>query len=114
MRHLLAGLALALLSIQSATHAAGPTRERLEQLGSLERCEQTSPGHVVYQGESAGLRACLDKFALTEIGELRVTSPGGEAWGTLDIAQRFAGRIDRLVADGLCASSCDLIPAARW
>jgi hypothetical protein len=94
---------------------AGPSQAELKAVNEQPKCEHPRPGHVVYRGESQGLAACLEQVGEGRIEELRISSGGGGAWETLRLMQRFAGRIELVVVDRLCASSCAnyVIPAAR-
>lgn len=96
---------------------APPTRDELMTLRDRENCELQQPGRVVYAGDSSMLAACLARLGLDTgpIAELRITSRGGDAWATLEIARALRGRLDRVVIDGLCASSCAnyLLPSAK-
>jgi hypothetical protein len=78
-------------------------------------CAYPSPGKVVYRGRTdTGLAACLDG-AHERVLELRITSPGGDAAGTLKLAQRYAGRIEHLIVDTRCAAACAsyIVPIAK-
>jgi hypothetical protein len=57
----------------------------------------------------------LESLGSSEIAELRINSRGGDAEKTLKLAQRLVGRIDLIVVDGVCASSCAnyLLPIAK-
>jgi hypothetical protein len=70
---------------------------------------------VVYAGISEELGRCLDKLAVETVAQLRITSGGGDAWKSLWWARAWLGRVDPLVVDGLCASSCAnyFIPMAK-
>ena len=80
-------------------------------------CEFQEPARVVYAGDSDGLGACLDRLGKRKgpIAELRITSGGGDAWVTMQEARELRGRLDLLVVDALCGSSCAnyLVPAAK-
>lgn len=74
-----------------------------------------SGANVHYRGASEGLGACLDSAGVATIAELRVASRGGDAQRTLADMQRYAGRIDLVIVDGFCGSSCAnyVLPTAR-
>jgi hypothetical protein len=117
MRALALALVLAVLTPCVALPAGGGALDvaKLQELGAARRCERVRPGHVIYAGDSSNLRGCLEKLGEREIAELRITSGGGDAWKTLETARAWIGRVDLLVIDGLCASSCAnyLLPMAK-
>jgi hypothetical protein len=95
--------------------ATSVTAEHLQAWAAEKECTHPTPGHVVYDGDSAELGTCLDGAGSERIRELRITSRGGDAWETLQIMQRFSGRIDLVIVDHMCASSCAnyVLPAAK-
>lgn len=119
MRSLATAVAVCSLTflVTDGANAAGDPLgpEELQALNASRRCERAKPGHVIYAGDSANLRACLVKLGDRQIAELRVTSGGGDAWKTLEAAREYSGRIDLVVVEGLCASSCAnyLLPVAK-
>ena len=82
-----------------------PTSE-LRARASAVRCEMPQAGHVTYTGDSAALDDCLEQLGISEVAKLRLNSRGGSAMPTLELAQRLVGKIDLVVVDGVCASSC--------
>ena len=80
-------------------------------------CELQEPGRVVYAGRSEELAACLERLGKSKgpIAELRITSGGGDAWVTMQHARELRGRLDLLVVDAMCGSSCAnyVLPAAK-
>lgn len=97
------------------TWAAGPTPTELRAAIQQSACEHPKPARVIYRGSTDGLADCLDDAGAGLIEELRITSSGGAAWDAMRLMQRYAGRIDLLVVETLCASSCAnyVIPAAN-
>ncbi|MGA7711867.1 MAG: hypothetical protein WCA81_08200 [Rhizomicrobium sp.] len=80
-----------------------------------EKCEYPAPGHVVYSGPSGKqFGACLDGAHRSEIRELKISSHGGDAWQTLQVVERYRGKIDLVIVTQWCNSSCAnyVIPAA--
>ncbi len=74
---------------------------------STDACTYKSPGHVVYKGATGNaLGECLDGAGAATIDELTITSHGGDAWATLQVALRYRNRIDRVVVAQWCNSSC--------
>ena len=101
----------------AATGAPPKDFEELKAIADRRTCEFQQPGRVVYAGDSSQLGACLERLGKKDasIDELRITSGGGDAWVTLELARALRGRLDLIVVDGLCASSCAnyLVPAAK-
>lgn len=95
--------------------ARPPTGEQLSALSKRQRCDAPAPRQVRFSGDSAKLADCLERLGQTEIAELRITSGGGDAWDTLEIAKKLRGHLDLVVVDGMCASSCAnyLLPVAK-
>ena len=114
MRALAKALLLS-LACMTASAAGRLDVAQLQALNAARRCERPKPGHVIYAGDSANLGACLAKLGDREIAELRITSGGGDAWKTLGTAREFIGRVDLVVVEGLCASSCAnyILPMAK-
>lgn len=106
---------LALILLGACTPAQTLSTGELRERAAVARCEQPRPGHVVYAGESPKLADCLASLKLSEIDELRISSRGGPADATLDLARRLADKVDSVIVDGLCASSCAnyLLPIAK-
>lgn len=80
-----------------------------------ERCEMVRPAQMVCSGASDRLLKCLDYLEVDgALHALRITSAGGETGRTLLTAKRLIGKLDVLIVDKLCASSCAnyLVPAA--
>lgn len=101
----------------AAAGTAPLSRDELNALAAREICVAADSGGLVYAGESAQLGACLGRLGKQDgaIAELRITSGGGDAWGTLEVARALRGRLDLLIVDGICASACAnyLLPAAK-
>jgi broad specificity phosphatase PhoE len=106
---------LALLVAGVSATAAGLSTAELRERASAQRCEQPRPGHVVYTGDSDKLAECLKSLEVNDIAELRINSRGGEIPPTLQLGESLIGKIDLLIVDGLCASSCAnyILPTAR-
>jgi hypothetical protein len=106
---------LVVLPILTVVADGAVTYEQLKAPTLKSRCVLTSPGHVSYTGESSSLFGCLDQKINGNIDELRITSGGGEAWKTLQTARALQGRLDLIVVEGICASSCAnyLLPVAK-
>lgn len=107
----------AVAAVSGAVAAAAPADDAaLEALAQRQTCEWQGSERVIFAGPSDELDGCLEKQdPRGPIGELRITSRGGDAWLALQSAQALRGRLDLLVIDGLCASACAnyLVPAAR-
>lgn len=114
MKGFIAALSMLTLGTGAAS-GAGASPEQLKAKVDVSRCEQPQPRRVVFSGDSAVLGDCLEKLGVREIGELRITSPGGDAWASLQTARAWMGRVDLLVVDTLCGSSCAnyFIPMAK-
>ncbi|MDE2112420.1 MAG: hypothetical protein KGJ79_14850 [Alphaproteobacteria bacterium] len=83
---------------------------------SPDRCVYLADRRIVYTGHTGiGLGKCLDEAHIPEIRELRITSHGGDAWQTLQVVERYSGKIDLVTVDRWCNSSCAnyVIPAAK-
>jgi hypothetical protein len=106
------------ISLIAALAIGSPNASVLEQLkreASEPLCEQAEPGYVSYRGESHDLGKCLESLGAEHVRELRINSRGGEVWPTLQVALALKGKLDALIVDGLCASSCAnyLMPIAK-
>jgi hypothetical protein len=103
------------LALPLIAAAAPPSREALLAMASKSACEQPTPGHVIFAGDSTDLGDCLAKVTDGEIRELRITSSGGDALPTLRLAEKYRGHLELMIVDGLCAASCAnyLLPAAQ-
>jgi hypothetical protein len=114
MARVQAACAILLAALCASGHATAPKIDWYA-VSRLERCDQLSPRIVDFAGRSENLAACLDGLKVDGIDELRITSVGGDAWKTLELAQRIRGRLDLLTVDTICAASCAayLIPAAK-
>jgi hypothetical protein len=108
-------VSLALLLANVSATAASLSTAELRERASVQRCEQPRPGYVVYTGDSDKFSECLQLLGMKEIAELRINSRGGDIPLTLQLGQSLIGRIDVLIVDGLCASSCAnyILPTAR-
>ena len=91
--------------------------EELKAIADRQSCEFQRPARIVYAGDSSLLGACLERLGKKDavVDELRITSGGGDAWVTLELARALRGKLDLIVVEGLCASSCAnyLVPAAQ-
>lgn len=78
-------------------------------------CKPANEGKVFFRGRSHDLGACLRSVAGSRIRELRIDSAGGEADRTLAAMSQFLGKIDLLIIDGVCGSSCAnyVVPVAE-
>lgn len=98
-----------------ALGAGDVSLEQMKKSASESRCEQTETSVVTYTGDSHDLGKCLESLSVDHVRELRINSRGGEVWPTLQTALAWEGRVDSLIVDGLCASSCAnyLLPLAK-
>ena len=83
---------------------------------SGEGCTYLSPGRLAYVGDTGEkFGACLDGAHTAAIRELQISSHGGDAWQTLQVVERYRGKLDLLVVTGRCNSSCAnyVIPAVK-
>jgi len=107
------------LPVSCGVAAGAPPKdyEELKAIDERRNCEFQLPARVVYAGDSSLLGACLERLGKKDaiIDELRITSGGGDAWVTLELARGLRGKLDLIVVDALCASSCAnyLVPAAK-
>lgn len=80
------------------------------------QCAAVGKQSLVYVGDSgAGLAECIRRNNLDTIRELRITSGGGSAQGTMKLMRSLIGKLDLVVVDKECASSCAnyVLPAAK-
>ncbi len=94
---------------------ASPSTENTNP-STTDRCVYFAAGRITYTGHTGNeLGKCLDGAHIPEVRELRITSHGGDAWQTLQVIERYSGKIDLVIVDHWCNSSCAnyVIPAAK-
>jgi hypothetical protein len=103
------------ITTSTLSHGAPLTSTQLRSWSEARLCEHSSPGVIVFRGDSADLGSCLAAAGNEEIASLTITSGGGDAWKTLRIMERYENRIDLITVDHLCASSCAnyVLPAGK-
>lgn len=82
--------------------------------GFPDQCRRGDHGEIVYAGDTGSeFEACLKQLHAARIRELRISSLGGDAEHTLHIMLGL--KLDRVVVDRVCASSCAnyVVPAAK-